>query len=256
MLLEGLSRKIDESRDDIKNLIKHVSINVVGAPIPRIKKVKTSDIPLNPRREDYINVKYWSQEPWSEVRRGTSTNDTDSPIFSSFMEDEFGNSISKGVKSAVIDDVKGFWTDMYNTTGPPKPFTQTGLTTKENFRTRMEGRYPWLRLCEAHWKVNQLWINYFTTWKPTTTPGGTPTGGKNIPVPVIELETSDSDASIGSKRGREDAEQMIPSKKLKERQIEKPAPRPAQKQPKKSRAKVAKVRSTIISTRRILLKRV
>ena len=35
----------------------------------------------------------------------------------------------------------------------------------------MEEKYPWLRLCEAHWKVDQLWVSYFSTWKrPRTAP--------------------------------------------------------------------------------------
>ena len=237
-LLASLSKKIDESRDDIKNLVKHISINVVKAPIPGIKKGKISDIPLNPTQEDYPGVRYWNQKPWQAVRRGLSENDTASPIFSSFMEDEYGQSISAGIKSAVFDDVKSFWVDMHDSIGSPKSFSKTGLMTKEKFRNHMEGKYPWLRLCEAHWKVNQLWINYFTMWKPNPSPKTSP---DRDGVHTIEIGTSDSDISIGSKRGREDVVHATASKKLKGKQVEQPVSRPTHPQPKKLKAKVAKV---------------
>ena len=176
-LLASLSKKIDESRDEVKQLIKQASIRAVG-PIPG---VKTGDIPLHPRRDDYPEVNYWDQETWSLLRSKGNNKDSKNsgdpilPILSLFMEDEFGMRVSKGTIKAVYNDVTSFWEDMLTTRVLPKIFSKTGLNTKEAFRIRMEGKYPWLRLCDGHWKVNHLWINYFTSWRTSRFVDGIPT---------------------------------------------------------------------------------
>jgi hypothetical protein len=250
-LLDRLSGKIDKTRGDVKNMMKHMSIKTVGSAIPR---VETSDTPLNPRKEDYPKLKYWTRKPWSAVRRKDVANDSDCPTFSLFMEDEFGSWVSEGMRAAVLNDAASFWLDMISAGEMPKTFGHTGLDRKTEFRTRLEDNFPWLRLCEAHWKVNQVWINYFTRWRNSYNDNLKKTKSNAPPIPdsdsdsigVIEVETSDSDASTGSKRGRSDIAEMIPSKKHKGKQTEQPASKygvRSQARPKPT-AKIAKVRTS------------
>lgn len=217
-------------------MIKKVSICFAG----EIPGIKTSDIPLNPRREDFPLVNHWDGTIWAGTRNGTIPNLTDLPTLSLFLEDEFGRPIAKNVKKSLLGDITAFWNEMISEGKTLTTFSKANFTTKESFRTLLEGKYPWLRLCEGHWKVNQLWVNYYTQRtstsksKPKTLPDGTP-------VPVIEIDTSDSGSSTGSKRGREDITVLMPSKKHKGEQLDNSPPHPIQLQPKKSKAKVAKV---------------
>jgi len=218
-------------------MIKKVSIDFAG----EIPGIKTSDIPLNPAREDFPLVNHWDGTIWAGNRSGTIPNPTDLPTLSLFLEDEFGRPIGRHIKKSLLGDITAFWNEMISEGKTPTTFSKASFTTKELFRTLLEGKYPWLRLCEGHWKVNQLWVNYYTQWmssskskpKALTNPDGTP-------VPVIEIESSDSGSSTGSKRRREDITDLAPSKKHKGKLDDSP-PHPIRPQPKKSKAKVAKV---------------
>jgi len=228
-------------------MIKQISISFVG-PIPG---VDTSNIPLNPKRKNYPEVQYWKRDSWADLRRGASVTDSNSPIYSIFLEDEFGKLIPSAVQDSVRDNAASFWNGMHDAGNTPQTFSHTSLEVKDKFRSTLEGKHPWLRLCEENWKVNQVWRNYFTKWKISRFgPGQTTTkaNGKGKgrattddldDVPVIEIETSASDSPVGSKRGREEVADPIPSKKPKGGI---PVPRrPARVQPKKTGAKVAKV---------------
>ena len=97
-------------------------------------------------------------------------NTPSAPSVSSWMEDEFGRDILDAIRSNLRDDANSYWTDMYTKGEIPKPWGSTGFERKENFRIIMEGKYPWLRLCNGHWKARQVWINCLTQWKKTNLP--------------------------------------------------------------------------------------
>ena len=130
---------------------------------------------------------------------------------------------------------------------------------REEFRTTLEGKYPWLRLCNGHWKIQQLWTNYFHKWKGrvTTTPGSNPADRTVISIPtesdensdpfeaVIEIPTSSDEGSAGSKRGRPDEIDTSPSKKHKGKGKEVARPtvpsQPRKHRKQKAKANIAKV---------------
>ena len=133
----------------------------------------TPIIPLNPKEEDYQQT-FWHQSSWNTFKNEADPADFDSknPLIAHFMEDVNGNPISPGLKSAIRGELFAYWTDVRNKGETPANFTETGLARKEDFRKTFEAKYPWLRLCEGHWKVDQLWINYLKIWRRSriTTP--------------------------------------------------------------------------------------
>ena len=139
-LLKSIGGKIDKTREDVKNMVRQISISFVG----EIPGVKTSDIPLNPKKENYPKVQFWKQTTWADLRRGTKTTDSDSPVLSMFLEDELGNLIPPGVQSGVRDYASSFWNGMYEAGNMPKNWSQTSLKTKDNFQITLEGKHPWL----------------------------------------------------------------------------------------------------------------
>lgn len=165
-----------------------------NVPTPTGTTASLSNIPICPKKEDYPDVKFWEQASWQVIRSGHEEHTPGSPTISIFLEDEFGNPIPPGIKKAIRDDVHSYW----NECSPQElgNWSDIGLTTKEAFRTKFEGAYPWLRLCEGHWKVDHMWINYFSKWKNSYHPSPT----------NILLDSRTSNISVGSKRGHEEPE--------------------------------------------------
>ena len=237
-LVDGLAEKVDATKEDVKKMIWKLSIDT-GVEIPGIR---SSNIPLNPKKEDYPGLRYWNSAPWRTIRAGSGRLNVGAPILSLFLEDEFGRAVSDEIKAQLFGDMQGFWRDLPE--DKRLPYTQLGYQTKEAFRTLLEGKYPFLRLCEGHWKVNQLWVNYFKN----PTPPSSSNGSKNkAPNPIkedtpIDVSSSDiSDTSIlGPKRGHQDItdSEVGPSKKHKGKGVEFHPLRP---KPKKISAKMARV---------------
>ena len=146
-------------------MVQHIATNFTGA----IPGVESGGIPLNPKPENFTRVQFWKQSDWQVIRNRIKLKpkDFDAPILSLFVEDEFGRPLPTEVKEEVRGDLQGYWTDLNNKGTEPKNYKELGFTIKEDFRKTMEGKYPWLRLGYGHWKVKQLWINYFPSWKKT-----------------------------------------------------------------------------------------
>ena len=80
-------------------------------------------------------------------------------VYSIFLEDEFGELIPSAVQDSVRDNATSFWNGMHNAGNTLQTFSHTSLEVKDKFRSTLEGKHPWLRLCEENWKVNQVWRN-------------------------------------------------------------------------------------------------
>jgi hypothetical protein len=174
---------------------------------------------------------------WQVFRNNSKDLTPDSPIISMYMEDESGKPISPGIKSTLRGDLTSYWNDVHNSGAVLTNFTDLGLDRKDDFRKTFEIRYPWLRLCEAHWKVDHLWINYFGSWrKSRNSPGPgvdankkrqpslpSPSEAASDPSPVpIRSSVEAADGSVGSKRRREefdDPTESLKRLKGKEREI-------------------------------------
>ena len=177
-LLEGVGDKVDKTREDIQKMVDHISTNFTG----EIPGVKVPGIPPNPKHKVFELTKYWNHDPWKAAWGGGKIKNYDSPILSLFMEDEFGQPVSDEVKEEVRGDLFGYWNDLYDTGKKLTNYKDLGLKRREDFRKTMESKFPWLCLCEGHWKVKQLWINYFSSWKKTRLP---PTPDTKKPSPAL-----------------------------------------------------------------------
>jgi hypothetical protein len=145
-------------------MVDHVMTSIPGPGNGGLPADGVPEIPLEPNEEDWRHLKWWHQVAWLSAKDNDPL-DVDSPMISLFLEDALGNPISPGIKTALRNDLFAYWTDVYSSGEVPTKYTDTGLARKEDFRKTFEAKYPWLRLCEAHWKVNQLWVNYFRSWK-------------------------------------------------------------------------------------------
>ena len=184
-------------------------------------------------------------QTWLEIKYGRANSGVatlDSPIATLFIEDEFGKPVSQEVLDALHRDIRGFWADKL---ADPKarsqlgPSNAIGFQISEEFRILLEGKYPWLRLCEGHWKVTQLWKSNWTSW------------ARNHHIDGPPLPTSDAEGSVGGKRHSTDEEgNPGPLKKHKGKEVERGKPltpsfHPPRPKAQKIRAKAAKVSNSI-----------
>jgi hypothetical protein len=154
--LDSLCGKVDETKKDVHKMINHLTMTVTGV-IPGIALAR---IPLNPCQVDYELSNYWRQASWQAIQSRLRTKDPNLSILSLFVEDEF----DKPVLDKVLDKVKeevhmvlySYWVN--NTGEVLTCYKDLSFKRKEDFQKTIEGKYPWLRLCEGHWKVWQLWI--------------------------------------------------------------------------------------------------
>ena len=186
---------------------------IITGKVPRVLSI-LSDL----KEEDFPGINYWHRCLWSTAKEeGVQGTNVASPLISIFFEDEFGNPVSDDVKQEVRGDLFAYWADMVKAGETPVQYSSLGLNRREDYRKTMEAKYPWLRLCDGHWKVRQIWINY---WKKERFPSN---GGRNNSPIVISSDTDDSGfasrqsdaiiditsdednvASTGSKRRRQD----------------------------------------------------
>ena len=126
----------------------------------------SSGIPLNPEEKNY-KLTYWHQEAWQKIKNRTGhadlseNEDPASSILTLFFESASGQPVSLEVKKEVQTDLSGYWLDMLRSGERPTNYYGLGLIRREHYRDTMENKYPWLRLCDGHWKVRMIWINYF-----------------------------------------------------------------------------------------------
>jgi hypothetical protein len=156
-MFEGLRDAIYDTKDDVQKIAERIAANLTG----EIPGIGTFGIPLNPKQANYIRVKYWPQSAWQVIRNGAKVKDVNSSVLSLFFEDEFGDPVSAGVGEEVRGDLTAYWVDMLMEGEVPVHYSGLGLKRREDFRKTMEDKYPWLRLCEGHWKVRQLWVNHY-----------------------------------------------------------------------------------------------
>jgi hypothetical protein len=86
-------------------------------------------------------------------------------VLSCFLEDENGNVISESQRCAITSTAGSFWWWLLENDRAPKTFRCANFEVQNQWRTFMESSFECLRYCENHWKADQIWINYYSSWK-------------------------------------------------------------------------------------------
>lgn len=181
----------------------------------------STDVAPSPPPVDKSQYQYWEQAQWQaacdKAKAGEIT--LDSPLITLYMEEENGGAVGESTKAALRSDLFSYWNGVFRSGEVLTNFTLLDLDRKRHFRKTFEDEYCWLRLCEAHWKVDQLWINYFASWHKTHGPPGpipnpnlkmriasSPIDISSSPTPPASDVPASDDAVAGSKRAREESE--------------------------------------------------
>ncbi|KAF9786265.1 hypothetical protein BJ322DRAFT_1108124 [Thelephora terrestris] len=194
-LVDNLGKKLDATTTNIEAMVNRIT---PGYAAPS----SVSHIPLNPSKDDWAHkIPYWTKKAWTELKYSRDAGNLTTSVSTAFLEDEFGNTVPEGVRDAVYKDVRGFFLDKSqdpDTRDKLGPREQIGFELAEAFRITLEGKYPWLRLCDGHWKVSQLWTNVWSSWSSNhASPRSSPTSDedKKINIGNKRDHTDDSDTS-------------------------------------------------------------
>lgn len=180
-LVEQLSDKVDRTRSDVKKIAKALPDHTPGSPDPAWSRGTTpggdySWIPLHPQEDQFPNIAHWRSGPWNALRHAKEKTLCPGESLASsgtnvkFWEDPEGNVIPPDQRAVVTSNMRAIWKEMYNDKKELGPKTKISWKVREEFRIRMEALHPWLRLCENHWKVDQLWTNHFSSWRNSVMP--------------------------------------------------------------------------------------
>ena len=148
-------------------------------------------------------------------------------------------------------DARGFWFDKFadpETRPLLGPRNKIGFQMSEDFRVTLEGKYPWLRLCEASWKVAQVWQTGWSSWASTYCPANVSDNDSDTDAAVVvgvkRSHTDEGDhPRLVSKKSRKGKERAV-----EEDQVPKSDPRPPRPKPTKRGAKVATVSDLHLSS--------
>jgi hypothetical protein len=230
-LLNKLNTGINNIREDVKTLVDRIE------SISNFEAMKSTILP-DPNRDDYNNICFWDEDSLSTY---TPPEGIKNVKLTMYLEYENGQRIPQALITKINDELRGYWDDMLSKEGEiPRNWTEVGLKRKDDFRRTFGGRYPWLRLCAFGWKIDKLWIERFSGWKqkhmdlygtPANSTQGSPTPGPDpnitqgptincvtlgpsprrptpIPSPITCNDFDSTQATAGSKHGREEFEDI------------------------------------------------
>ena len=135
------------------------------------------------------------------------------------MEDISGNIILPSKQRIVVQDAKAWWQVKYNKGIHLTVLSAVDWDTRKAFHNDMEAAHPWLCYCADHWKVDQIWRDVFSKWKPAQTPTqGGPQGDSQTGTLQREHPINDDQDGPSSKRSKittlADFLQPKPTKKI------------------------------------------
>ena len=78
------------------------------------------------------------------------------------MEDENGRPIQESQKSAARKRARVFWCKLLKRGIAPSSFCKLDIDIRDSYIALMEKSFPWLCLCENHWKSKKLWQNHYS----------------------------------------------------------------------------------------------
>ena len=136
-----------------------------GSPGPEY-----ADIPDFPHEDDYKHLKHWGSKLYNAIRHGKQAKGDDGPALCLFWELPDGGLVPPDRRKAVTNDLRAWWKQKHDDKVQLKPIMEIGWKLRDEYRSYIEAKHPWLRLCADHWKADMLWKNHFSTWTPAEVP--------------------------------------------------------------------------------------
>ena len=182
------------STSKISGSLSSMAPFISRTPLPQLKQ------------ENYPKVRYWYADRYTSRRKNRKDDDDDddeeekpklkgdTSVLSSFMEDENGNPIPNGLRSATRKAAKGFFQLLLEVGRAPSKWGSASIDIVNELIYRLEDGFPFLRLCDGHWKAAQIATNSYSQWYPIAVKNRAATLAKQVTKKPAESQVIDIDA--------------------------------------------------------------
>ena len=145
-LLDELSKQVHSLATSFNELSKTVTSaledtrsNGSGTAHPVYKYSK--HLPTLKPTDFELELPYWYRAPWSEIRNGKASVDTEDPILVLFFEDATGDIVPKSEIQSVRNFVKAYFELLWDNRRAPKSWTHAALDLQIDFVRNLEEEY-------------------------------------------------------------------------------------------------------------------
>ena len=123
------------------------------------------------KRGDYLQVRFWDKSTFLNTLAGKSATTFGSSNIAKiettdYLEDENSTPLTEQQRGAMYGHARRFWNTYLQKSGRfPPTYSALDLDTLGHFRSEMERHFFELRLCDNHWKVDEIWIRNYHSWR-------------------------------------------------------------------------------------------
>jgi len=190
-------------------------------------------------QKNHPNVRHWTSNDYKGSRKvGKSGIESDSvgetpgrySILSCYMEDENGGQIPKAKKNAAREAAKDFFNLLLDNGRAPSVWGDASMDVKNELIHILESGFPFLRLCDDHWKAKKIATNSYSQWYLKALKRRAAALAKQAAIKgVIDVDANTNDTNKPSKRPRAEDDKTNRSKRPRVEEIQptSPHPRPA-----------------------------
>ena len=239
--LKIFSTKVSTAPTTLKEEVSDVpgaSTTLLRSMAPELSASSTLVPTLLPQlnRADYKYVKRWDSNVYLSDRKGKTRRGEEPPaekqnysVLSSFMEDENGDQVPEKKKKAARAVAKGFFEELLTGKTAPVVWGSAPLSARYHLISILESQFPFLRLCEDHWKANMVATNSYSQWYPTAM-AREATKKRAAKGDIIDVDANENDGENASESPMVEGENVSrPSKRPRidsDLQSTRPHPRP------------------------------
>lgn len=179
---------------------------------------------------NYPNVQMWFSDDYNGRRKtgkaaegekleDESKETSKSSILSSYMEDESGKVVHETSRAAVRAHAKAFFCHLLKNGRAPARWREASLDVVNELVYELETNFPWLQLCEGHWKAKQVATNSYSQWLPSALlrlkndKARMGTGSQSPDIEVIDVDAVEPHRRKALKRRVVDEDGAGPSKR-------------------------------------------
>jgi hypothetical protein len=120
---------------------------------------------------DYPHVVFWYEDKYNILRKGGKRGGEDEPeehvtgsVLSSYMEQEDGNGVPKSTRNAARKRARAVFLSLLKDGTAPSTWGSAPFDVQLKLISTLETEFPFLRLCENHWKATMVATNSYSQW--------------------------------------------------------------------------------------------
>ena len=151
----------------------HTSINPLTSATTSTSNLASNYeyVPLL-KRCDYPQARFWDRSSFTNALTGKNattfglSSDDLKIEKTDYLEDKNGTPLTEQRRGAIYSHTRRFWNSYSQKSGKfPPTYHVLDLDTLGHFRSEMERHFSELRLCDNHWKADEIWICNYHSWR-------------------------------------------------------------------------------------------